>query len=181
MDTMKPKLPAPRLELRWEPKLAEPGHEWDTAICRYLLVLPLKEHDIRREGKDGESYEDYILEISHTEVTGSGERPVVNGIVTTPYRDGAHAEWDSDALGGVPIYAVCGDDVTLVREARSFHATSAKDERLERLVEALDNVTAALETCLAHFKMTPGDYVHLAHEARALIAEVRPDAVASGR
>ena len=102
------KLPAPRLELRWEQVV--PGR-WDNMICKYILVIPLQEFDIRRETEDGTAEEASIL-LSSTKSHGPNHRPVCEDGVRTPYRDGAHAQWDSKALGGLPIYAICEDVIT---------------------------------------------------------------------
>lgn len=98
-------MPAPRLELRWE----KTGETWEERECAYNLVMPLGEHDIRREGPDGDKVRDCMtLEIGRTRVNGGGKYLCVpdDGHIDTPFRDGTHAKWDSDALGGLPIYAV---------------------------------------------------------------------------
>jgi hypothetical protein len=83
---------APRLQLRWERR---PGdHQF---LCHYELVLPLRDTDIRR---DDESEELVVKMGSGTNVQG----PTPEG-PTTPFRDGAHARWDSEHLK-VPIYVI---------------------------------------------------------------------------
>lgn len=88
--------------------------------CMYWLVLELKPEDIRAEGEDGTlgvSRERYIP-MGETQSSGSDRRPVWDGKVSTPFRDGAHARWDAISLGlpDLPIYARCGDDVTLIEK-----------------------------------------------------------------
>jgi hypothetical protein len=60
--------------------------------------LPLGEHDIRRTKKKTE----LVLQICRTFVTTSGPKIMDYA----PFRDGAHAKWDSTALGGVPVYVI---------------------------------------------------------------------------
>lgn len=114
--------PAPRLQLRWEACTDRPGYEW---ICHYELVFPLREHDIRNDPKTGYC----VAELSLTR-TGGGE-----GLVrfaddrlgeATPFRDGAHAAWDSEVLRGLPIYVIAPDG----RFAR--HIPGAWRDRLGR-------------------------------------------------
>lgn len=111
------KLPAPRLQLRWEPYEGEShfGANW---ACHYELVMPLGEFDIRREiyNDDGEQIAD------REELVVSFKGPTLRGATTVPcygnsgelhadapYRDGAHANWDAAALGGLPIFVVAPD------------------------------------------------------------------------
>lgn len=104
-------LPCPRFEFRWEPTEIE-FYNW---ICRYSLVIPLGEYDCRR-GDDDERSE-IALEIGSTRCGLNGDRTPVDpdGSVTTPFRDGAHAQWDNKSLGGhIPIVAICGDVVSVV-------------------------------------------------------------------
>ncbi len=95
------KLPTPRLELRWrkpdaeESKLYSKPPEW---ICDYALVLPLRDNDCRREDDTGE----HAVVMNST--GSSGAEP--DG---APFRDGAHAIWDSEALGGIPAYVIGTD------------------------------------------------------------------------
>ena len=102
------KLPAPRLELHWR----KTGETWETRECAYGIVLPLQEHDIRRESEGGTEVNERFVEISRTKCSG-GTRWLFteadeNGKphIDTPFRDSAHAKWDSEALGGLPIFAV---------------------------------------------------------------------------
>lgn len=100
-------LPTPRLELRW--RLVDKDDALGVkANCHYSLVLPLREHDIRREDEDGNDVRsEQALEINVTESQG-GFWPKYRGdYIETPYRDGVHAIWDSEVLNGMPIYAVC--------------------------------------------------------------------------
>lgn len=112
------KLPAPRLQLRWEATGDDQRYEWQ---CHYELVLPLGEYDIRREVYREDSDDDeevgYVDELvvamntptlrggNHTPCTSmQGER-----YYDAPYRDGAHASWDAAVLGNLPIYVVAPD------------------------------------------------------------------------
>lgn len=90
-------LPAPRLQFRWLP-CDDPAYTW-TAI--YELVLPLRDHDMRRPGGDGVGPCEMYLEMGRTRRGHGPECPN-----DTPYRDGVHAHWDGAALGGLPIYVI---------------------------------------------------------------------------
>lgn len=103
------KMPAPRLELLWDKEVGE-------RTCTYSLVIPLKKGDIRRENSNGKDVRNILkLKIGKTRVSGGVS--IQDGVVETPFRDGAHALWDSKALK-LPIYAVCGDTFTLVKPKR---------------------------------------------------------------
>ncbi len=106
-------MPCPRLEFRW----IKEGESWYERECVYGLVLPLGKYDIRHTDPEDHPTEK-VLEIGRTKVTGgNGQPPIYDGKVDTPFRDGAHAQWDCDALGGhIPIVAVCGDVATIVEK-----------------------------------------------------------------
>lgn len=129
-------LPAPRLQLRWEINAGKqrfaaddarfakllgqepraPTPEW---LCHYELVLPLGEHDVRREtyGPRGGRRAD------RTELVVPLKRPAVRGgagvpctvtdtgerYADPPFRDGAHAQWDARLLGDPPVYVIAPD------------------------------------------------------------------------
>lgn len=101
----------PRLEFKW----VKTGADWRERECIYFLVLPLGEHDMRREDEHGNKiHDENYVELGRTSVNGGRATPPVweDGTVETTFRDGAHAQWDSLALGNIPIFAVCGDNVT---------------------------------------------------------------------
>lgn len=97
--------PMPRLEFRWR---TEPKDQNETDIkdrsfdpqtlrfCDYGLVMPLRELDIRAEVDGKHGVKDHMFHVfSTTAVSGGAPMP---GDV--PFRDGAHAKWDNEALGG---------------------------------------------------------------------------------
>lgn len=113
----KAKLPAPRIQLRWA-ESTEPGWAW---MCHYELVLPLGEHDVRREVYDKRGN---LKKKERTELVAALKEPSLrsssgmlppcsaqNGAryYDAPYRDGAHAKWDAKLLGGLPIYCIAPD------------------------------------------------------------------------
>ncbi len=125
-------MPAPRLQMRWQ-KLSETdrnpvfgSHDW---LCHYELVLPLAEHDIRREVYEGG---DQVGDRDHLIVTM--KEPSVRGCskdnppcqwrgqgevyYDAPYRDGAHAGWDAKLLGNLPVFVIAPDG-TALRQASS--------------------------------------------------------------
>ncbi len=111
-------LPAPRLQLRWatpskkdqddfgfvQASNPEPG-EHRRWICHYEIVLPLREHDIRREDADGQNVRSELAILINRSSRGTTETCPKD----TPYRDGAHAKWDSGVLGGLPVYVIDPD------------------------------------------------------------------------
>lgn len=107
-------LPAPRLQLRWTKY--NDGNTTNQYQCHYELVLPLRKHDIRREVYDdsgvmtGKTDEFVVTMKPPTTRRGTTTEPCrLRGgtpFCDEPYRDGAHAQWDSHALGGLPVYVL---------------------------------------------------------------------------
>lgn len=100
-------LPMPRLELRWRKPNAKEirrgtfgAPDW---ACDYLLILPLQEADIRRKRK-----KDHLAVKLSAGTTCNSTAP---DAIDSPYRDGAHASWDSEALGGIPVFVIGSDGV----------------------------------------------------------------------
>jgi hypothetical protein len=101
----------PRLELRWYAI----DKDWATAECEYSLVLPLLANDVRRdsEGEHGEPIKLDVLTvpIEVTRVSDGGcplDKTQPEGQqIASPFRSGAHAKWDAQALKGLPVYVVC--------------------------------------------------------------------------
>jgi hypothetical protein len=103
-------LPVPRLQFTWI-KITD---DWSIKECIYTLVLPLGEHDIRREGPNGKKVRsEWHAEIGRTKSDGSARMPVSSDGVDTPFRDGAHAQWDALVLN-LPLFAVCDGVATRV-------------------------------------------------------------------
>jgi hypothetical protein len=106
---MRNKLLAPRLELLWDKQDGE-------RTCIYSLVIPLRESDLRRENSKGKDVRN-VLKLKMGKTIVDGGVSVQDGVVESPHRDGCHALWDSKVLG-IPAYAVCGDDFTLIKPRR---------------------------------------------------------------
>lgn len=122
------KLPCPRLELRWtkhhNPKEETGGESgWYHRQCVYSLVIPLRDLDLRRENSEGKQVRKELkLVIRTTNVSGgvSYLPPIHEGVVDTPFRDGAHIQWDHAALGyNIPMVAVCGKKFTIIKRNNS--------------------------------------------------------------
>ena len=121
------KLPAPRLQMRWERRADPHDMDWDGELswnCHYELVLPLGEHDIRREiYKDGEQVgevEELVVPMKGPTVRGSnGRTPCMDRDgqywFDDPIRDGCHAQWDAAAIGNPPIYVIAPDGHPILR------------------------------------------------------------------
>jgi hypothetical protein len=124
------RLPCPRLEFEWVPSEQQ---GWATKWCMYWLVLELCHADIRAEGEDGKLgvVRERYIPMGETQSTGGDKRPVWNGKVDTPFRDGARAHWDRIALGlpDMPTYARCEEDVTLIEREE---AKALNDQTLPR-------------------------------------------------
>ena len=117
-------LPAPRLQLRWQ-RQPTSDVEWmgePTWLCRYELIIPLREHDIRRERDDQPKRPFHRALISTTKSTGRGDGPDY-----APFRDGAHARWDSKALDGLPVYVISTDGRAIKQEPEEAPATNSAD------------------------------------------------------
>lgn len=77
-------------------------------------MLPLRENDIRREVYDaegmkaGEVTELVVALKPPTRRTGAEPCRTQDGAsyYDAPYRDGAHACWDAEALGGIPVFVI---------------------------------------------------------------------------
>jgi hypothetical protein len=125
-------LPAPRLQLRWAARDQDSQYQWE---CHYELVLPLGEYDIRREQYDDDG--DELPSISELVVpikpptrrgSSSASMPCVHKgahFYDTPFRDGAHAQWDAKALGNIPIFVIAPDGVAI---KHSSPEVAAKDQ-----------------------------------------------------
>ncbi|WP_157636690.1 hypothetical protein [Burkholderia ubonensis] len=120
----KDNLPAPRLQLRWVPSDLKSGYEWE---CHYELVLPLSEHDIRaeQEGPDGAplpKLKELVVPMKLPSLRGSSGTPCTaqdgSRYYDDPYRDGAHAFWDSKLLGNPPIFVIAPDGMAFARPDR---------------------------------------------------------------
>lgn len=110
-------LPVPRLELRWDADDAPPeGYPQGTRACRYLIVLPLKPWDIRREDENCVQVRDVLEKELGCTIRSGGDSRLVwhdSNTVDTPFRDGQHAAWDSFTLN-IPAYAVSGEYAMLI-------------------------------------------------------------------
>jgi hypothetical protein len=86
------------LRLRWEHGRDNIA-EW---ICHYELVIPLTPDDIRRGDSNNDSL---IITMGEPTKRVGYNAPCHDGKWDTPYRSGAHAEWDSIALK-LPVYVM---------------------------------------------------------------------------
>ncbi|MDR8087837.1 hypothetical protein KPB05_10225 [Burkholderia gladioli] len=128
--TYQEKLPAPRLQIRWEPS-ERSGWEWQ---YQYELVLPLGEYDIRREQYDdyGElvgKIDELVVRMKEPGYRGSSTTPCSTAYgdryYDAPYRDGAHVKWDSDLLGNLPIFVIAPDGTAFARP--DYEGDAARD------------------------------------------------------
>lgn len=113
---MNPKeLPLPRLQLTWKQTDAR---EWN---CSYDFLIPISGGDIRNDGPEGEVNGGpgfVAAHIGDTTCTRS-RHPFDGSALDTPFRDGAHAMWDSARLG-VPAFVVCDERAQFIEpKARS--------------------------------------------------------------
>lgn len=89
-----------RLELRWERIHDDREYSW---LCHYELIVQMTDGRTMRAKLGG------------TRRSGNDRTPIYpDGSVETPFRDGAHAQWDSKALG-VKAWAICGESKTEVK------------------------------------------------------------------
>jgi hypothetical protein len=97
-------MPCPRLQFTWV--LQGEQEDMYNTVCLYTLVLPLRDSDIRCEGEEGAKVRrEWHALIGATRI--GGNTPLIHGNrVDTPFRDGAHANWDAEKLG-LQVWAVC--------------------------------------------------------------------------
>lgn len=110
------------LRLRWEQESES------SFLCHYELVISLDKNDIRREiWEDGEEVGMRTEIVTSLSPNGSTRRsmstqpPCILGetgeyYFDAPFRDGAHAMWDSAKLGNIPV-RVMALDGTLLEES----------------------------------------------------------------
>jgi hypothetical protein len=99
------KLPIPRLQLRWDEENEE---GW---VCNYELVIKLGKGDCRRDLSESGIM---AIPLGRT-VRTSSHSPITDGVVDTPFRDGAHIKWDSKQLS-LPMYAIYGNTATEIKQ-----------------------------------------------------------------
>lgn len=123
MAARKPALPYPRLELRWRKPTIDEIHNPDIGrvdwMCDYLLVLhEANKGDIRCNGpRGGVGKVDVEVLMGSSAMSGPGPFNEATGEVDVPYRNGAHAQWDADALD-IPAFATFGPNHTQVEIRR---------------------------------------------------------------
>jgi hypothetical protein len=98
-DRLPEGLPAPRLQLRWAQEECE-GYD---RVCYYEMVFSLREFDVRNDSKAGFA----VIELGKS-MQGGGSEPWTRTPprARRPFRDGAHADWDSVVFGGLPIFVI---------------------------------------------------------------------------
>lgn len=102
-------LPFPRLELRWrkatkaEIKKSSVGHV--TWACDYMMVIH-KAHAGDGRCNKGDRYAARNVEVKLGSTLSSTPHPAEHGVIETPFRDGAHIQWDATALN-LPPYVTC--------------------------------------------------------------------------
>lgn len=121
------RLPTPRLQMRWEVNPdTESRYQY---LCHYELVMPLGAHDIRREvyndeGEMTDKRDELVVPMGGPSMRGSNTPPCLCGdggdlYFDEPYRDGAHAKWDAEVLGGLPIWVIALDGTPLPKPANT--------------------------------------------------------------
>lgn len=100
-------LPTPRLELRWREATEKEvlGRSiFLSHACDYGLVIPVERTDVRSNLQHPDGTEDIgaLYEVFYSFSTTLSSEPIND--FHAPYRDGTHATWDADKLGGLPIY-----------------------------------------------------------------------------
>ncbi len=108
-------LPLPRLQLRWERGANE--HE---LICHYEFVVRVGKHDCRDDAfKLGFAKASFGTTRSTCHKPGGYVPFFPDGTMETPFRDGAHAAWDSHRLG-IPAYVIYENHYQLVEPRRDL-------------------------------------------------------------
>lgn len=108
-------LPAPRLQIRWEPAFTDARSDDATPwVAHYELIIPVRPLDCRATDILTKNTGLMCIPLGCTSRTGGG-RPVREGVVDTPFRDGIHMNWDAEALN-LPKYAICGEVWTRIEK-----------------------------------------------------------------
>lgn len=108
------------LQLRWTVNDGSTGWRSDGWLCHYELVIPLDENDIRREDEDGNDVQpEIIVALKPPTWRGGSIEPCSNDEYDAPFRDGAHALWDSAKLGDIPIIVIGLDGKRFYRTEKS--------------------------------------------------------------
>ncbi len=136
-------LPLPRLQLTWK---QESGLKWN---CSYDLLIPVDENDGRNKNNTG----CIKVNLGQTEVTGSSPlRTEKDGkrYLNTPFRDGAHAVWDSSSLC-IPAFIVY-ENVAEAIPASDVEEKSGPKVQLETIApehqkNVIDNYWMMLRDC----------------------------------
>lgn len=102
-------LPAPRIQFRWVGTDGE-------YICHYEFVFPLGGSDIRSTDFNGSRFA--VIELGRT-TTSRGRGFDGDLKHETPFRDGAHAQWDAKSFGDPPIYIIAPNGRSQQFEPRS--------------------------------------------------------------
>lgn len=132
-------MPAPRLELRY--RQAEPDDGFDVqqypTVCEYNFVFPLSKYDIRAEytgPRGGHKYGHFKTQTVRINLSATSRQLEDcycpgDDSVNTPFRDGAHAMWDSWYFGKAPIYAIAQGRAMLVENTTKGPNSGGSDER----------------------------------------------------
>ena len=135
------KLPTPRLQLRWEQNTGKNRLEYEW-LCHYELVILLDEYDVRREiYKNGSQLRNKLprectIPMKEPSLRGSSSKfpPCTSSdgkqrYSDTPFRDGAHAQWDAIQLGNPPIFVIAPDGTAFPVEYDAAELREAKAEK----------------------------------------------------
>lgn len=103
-DTVPRCLPVPRLHLVWGPETNN-GVRYES-VCHYLIVFRVDQYDIRNLGTEWNPYT--AAELGRTRCEGG--KSYWDRELETPYREGAHAKWDSKTFGGLSVFVSRGSE-----------------------------------------------------------------------
>ena len=103
--------PTPRLQFVWRESTEAEQESSDLGdmrfACDYGIVLPVCRNDVRSNVYDDEAdvelygVKSEVFYIFRTTLAGRS-RPPEKGEI--PFRDGAHARWDGEVLGGLEVW-----------------------------------------------------------------------------
>lgn len=107
------------LQFRWEPVGEIKDWGMNTWCCHYELSLPLWKYDVRRENDSGKRVRSrHVVEIGNTTRTSNWNSvPCLERdgsyYFDAPFRDRAHARWDAEVIGNLPIVCIAVDGTVI--------------------------------------------------------------------
>jgi hypothetical protein len=136
-----------RLQLRWErddPHVDSEG--WLKWKCFYELVIPLRENDIRSDVTEEEPTKVVLIGVTPRRSMRSPCMLDEGGYwFDTPLRDGAHALWDAEHLGNLPVVCIAVDGTVIEQSEHSKLCVARFDRMFEDILARNPHLGVSLQ------------------------------------